>query len=78
MLWLGLWLAAVTLIHPLAWELPHAVGVVLKTNNNNKEQSDQHAQSEVVLGEIACVGASEQAREVVLVRVWANENPLSE
>ena len=27
LLWLWLWLAAIALIQPLAWELPHAVGM---------------------------------------------------
>ena len=30
-----LWQAAVALIRPLSWELPYAVGVALKSKNNN-------------------------------------------
>ena len=30
MLWLWVWLAAVAMIQPLAWELPYAVAAALK------------------------------------------------
>ena len=37
--WLWLWcrLAATALIHPLAWELPHAAGAALKKQKKRKE-----------------------------------------
>ena len=37
MLWLWCRPAAVAPIRPLAWEAPHAAGVALKNNNNNKK-----------------------------------------
>ena len=39
---LCLWhrLAATALIQPLAWELPHATGVALKSNNNNNNNKE--------------------------------------
>ena len=47
-LWLWLWLAAVApiqLLRPLAWELPYAAGVVLKSKKtNNKNQTKQTKQ----------------------------------
>ena len=39
LLWLWLWLTAAVRIQPLAWELPYATGVALKSNSNNKLQS---------------------------------------
>ena len=36
-LWLWLWLAAAAPIQPLAWELPYASGVVLKSKKKKKK-----------------------------------------
>ena len=36
LLWLWHRLAAATLIQPLAWELPYASGMALKSKNSNK------------------------------------------
>ena len=36
LLWLWYRLAAAALIHPLAWELPYAAGVTLKTKEKKK------------------------------------------
>ena len=36
-LWLWLWPAAADSIQPLAWELPHATGVALKTNKQTNK-----------------------------------------
>ena len=33
-LWLWLWLASVALVRPLAWELPYALDVILKSNDD--------------------------------------------
>ena len=38
LLWLWLWLAAVVLIQPLAWEIPHAMGATLKTKKKKKKK----------------------------------------
>ena len=41
LLWLWCWLAAATLIRPLAWEPPYAMGAALrrpKNNNNNNKK----------------------------------------
>ena len=40
LLWLRQSLAAVALIQPLAWELPHATGAALKKKKKRKWQSD--------------------------------------
>ena len=37
-LWLCLWLAAVTPISPLAWELPYATGAALKKQKKKKKK----------------------------------------
>ena len=41
--WLWLWrrLAAVAPIRPLAWKLPHAMGMALKKDKNTKSQSSE-------------------------------------
>ena len=39
LLWLWHRSAAVALIQALVWELPYAVGVGKKTNNNNKNMA---------------------------------------
>ena len=41
LLWLWCRLAAVAPVRPVAWELPYAVGVALKKNNNNKDLGTQ-------------------------------------
>jgi len=40
LLWLWYRQAAVTLIGPLAWQLPYALGVALKNKNKNKKKED--------------------------------------
>ena len=44
--WLWLWcrLAAVALLHPLAWELPYAPGVVLKSEKKRKKGKNRNKQ----------------------------------
>ena len=39
LLWLWYRMAAIALIRPLAWELPHATGTVLKKKKKKKEKS---------------------------------------
>lgn len=41
LLWLWLWPAAITLIRPLAWELPYAVGMALKSKKTKKQQTNK-------------------------------------
>ena len=36
-LWLWLWPVATASIRPLAWELPYAMGLALKTNKQKKK-----------------------------------------
>ena len=38
--WLWLWLAAVALIRPLAWELPYAAGAALKKRQKGKKKRE--------------------------------------
>ena len=38
LLWLWLWPAAVALIGPLAWELPYAMGVALKSRKKERKK----------------------------------------
>ena len=40
LLWLWCRRAAVALIRPLAWELPHAVGVALKKKKKEEEEEE--------------------------------------
>lgn len=50
-LWLWLWPAAAALIRPLAWELPYAIGVVLKskTKQNKTKQKTQKQKTKIHL-----------------------------
>ena len=40
LLWVWLWLAAVALIQPLAWELPCVAASALKERKKEKERAD--------------------------------------
>ena len=40
---LSLWLAALAPIWPLAWELPYAMGVALKSKQTNKQKTKKTA-----------------------------------
>ena len=50
LLWLWCRQAAIALILPLSWELPHAVGVALKKEKKKKKERKKRKNEKKVLG----------------------------
>ena len=48
LLWLGCRPAAVALIRPLAWELPYAVGVALKSERKKEKRTFKNKRKKIV------------------------------